>query len=81
MSTCNICHGQVEEELTSYTRWLEGRLIVVENVPAWVCGQCGETYYDPDVVEHLQTVIWSNRPPARMIETPVYDLAADSERR
>lgn len=67
--------------MTSYTGWLEGRLIVVEHVPAWVCGQCGETYYDPDVVEHLQSVIWSDVPPARMIETAVYNLAADSEQR
>lgn len=71
---CNVCHGCVERKLTVYTQWFEGRLIVVENVPAWVCAQCGETYYDPDVVERLQSVIWSARPPSRVIETPVYDL-------
>jgi len=75
-NTCNVCRGRVEKQLTTYTQWFEGRLIVVENVPAWVCTQCGETYYDPDVVERLQSVIWSAEPPSRVIETPVYDLAA-----
>jgi YgiT-type zinc finger domain-containing protein len=75
-STCNVCHGHVEIKLTTYTQWFEGRLIVVENVPAWVCTQCGETYYDPEVVERLQSVIWSAETPSRVIETAVYDLAA-----
>ncbi len=56
---CNICQGRVEQALTTYTQWYEGRLIVIENVPAWVCQQCGETYYDPDVVDRIQDVIWS----------------------
>ncbi len=46
--------------------------MVVENVPAWVCEQCGETYYEPDVVERVQNLIWSGSEPERVIEAPVY---------
>ncbi len=73
---CNVCQGEIAERLTTYTQWFEGRLIVIENVPAWECTQCGEVYYDPDVVERIQAVIWSDQPPKRIIETPVYDLGA-----
>ena len=52
------------------------RLIVIENVPAWVCSDCGETTYDPNVVEKNQDLIWSNTKPICIIEAPVYDLQA-----
>lgn len=76
--TCNVCEGNLRHELVSYTQWYQGRLIVIENVPAWVCEQCGETYYDPDVVERIQALIWSGAEPTRVIETPVYDLSKAS---
>jgi YgiT-type zinc finger domain-containing protein len=76
MDACNVCQGKLTRELTTFTQWYEGRLIVIENVPAWVCAQCGETYYDPDTVERIQAVIWSDQPPVRVVETLVYDLSA-----
>lgn len=71
---CNVCHGHVKHTTTTYTQEYEGRLIIVENVPAWVCEQCGETYFDPEVVERIQNLIWSNTEPSRTVITPVYDL-------
>lgn len=73
---CNVCHGRLTKQRMSYTQWYEGRLLVIENVPAWVCEQCGETYFDPDVVEQVQSLIWSGAEPVRVVETPVYDLSA-----
>lgn len=70
---------QFKHQMTAFTEWVstqgvEGRLIVIENVPAWVCEQCGETFYDPDIVERIQNIVWSDEAPTRTIETPVYDL-------
>ena len=74
--TCNVCQGKMKKQTSTYSQMFEGHPVVVENVPAWVCTQCGETYLDPDVVERLQQVIWSKEPPIRVVETPVYDLGA-----
>lgn len=74
--SCDVCGGKLRRTVTTYTQEYEGKMIVVENVPAWVCDQCGESYFDPDVVEQVQTLIWSGAKPARFIETPVYDLNA-----
>jgi YgiT-type zinc finger domain-containing protein len=71
---CNVCQGKLEKKLTTYTQWFEDNLIVIENVPAWVCDRCGETYYDPDVMEQIQNIVWSGQPPVRFVEAPVYDL-------
>ncbi len=74
--TCNVCKGNLHPQHTTFTQWYEGLLIVIENVPARVCEQCGETYYDPAIVEQIQTLIWSGAKPERVIETDVYDLDA-----
>lgn len=71
---CGLCHGKLKPTLMTYTQWYEGRLIVIERVPALVCEQCGEVYYAPDIVERIQTLIWSDAEPVRTIETPVYEL-------
>lgn len=73
--SCSVCGGKLRHTVTTYTQEYEGQMIVVENVPAWVCDQCGEIYFDPDVVERVQTLIWSGAKPVRYIETPVYDLS------
>ena len=73
---CNVCKSSLQNTLTTYTQWIEDRFVVVENVPAWVCEQCGETYFDPEIVDRSQTLIWSGAEPARVIEADVYDLNA-----
>ncbi len=67
---------QPMQQMTTFTEYRNGRFIIIENVPAWVCEQCGETLYDPEVVDQIQAVVWSDKPPVRTIETPVYDLSA-----
>lgn len=71
---CAFCHGQLKRTIATYTQPYKGGFVVVENVPVWECMQCGETYFDPDVVERLQKLILSDAEPVRMIVTPVYDL-------
>ena len=73
---CNVCQGRLQKKTIAYSQMIEDRPVIIENVPTWICEQCGETYYDPDVVERIQSIIWSKRPPLRTVETPVYDLRA-----
>ncbi len=73
---CDICGGTRVRSLISYTIFYEGKPVIVENVPADVCQQCGEQYFAPETVEMLQQVVWSKKKPKRTIKTPVYDLSA-----
>jgi len=59
----------------TYTLEHGGKLVVVEHVPARVCVETGEQFFAPETVEHLQSLINSQREPARVIETPVYEYA------
>jgi len=64
----------VEEKVT-YTLEDDGKIFVVENVPARVCVETGERLFSPETVERLQKIIWEQRKPKRVIEAPVYDYA------
>lgn len=60
----------------TYTLKIEGRLFVVENVPASVCEETGEQYFSSETEERLRQLIWENREPDRVIEVPVFEFAS-----
>ena len=59
----------------TYTLEYDGKVFIVENVPARVCRETGEQYFAPETVEHIQAIIKSRKRPDRVIETPVYEYA------
>jgi hypothetical protein len=62
--------------LVTYTLEVDGRVVVVEHVPARVNEETGERYYSPETVERLQEIVRKGENPSRTIETPVFDFAA-----
>jgi YgiT-type zinc finger domain-containing protein len=69
-----------EEDLVqrnvTYTLEMNGRLFVVENVPARVDMETGEQFFSPETVERLQDIIQGGEKPVRVIEAPVFNYAA-----
>ena len=65
----------VEKNVT-YTLEVDGRLYVIENVPARVNVETGEQYFSPETVERLQDIIRGQGKPVRVMTTPVFDYAA-----
>lgn len=59
-----------------YTLEIEGKLCVVENVPARVDVETGEQFFSPSTVERLHSIIRGQAKPIRVMETPVFDYAA-----
>lgn len=72
---CAVCKGEVEERLIRYVQEIDGCVVIVENVPADVCVECGERFIRSDVAERIQTVVWKGPPPTKRADVPVYDLA------
>lgn len=66
---------QVEKQVT-YTLELNGKIFVIENVPARVDEETGEQFFSPSTVEHLQQIILTGQAPDRFTEVPVYKYAA-----
>lgn len=66
----------IKEARVSYTFEVEGRFVIIENVPARVCVETGEQFFSPETVERLQQTIWGREKPKKVVETPVYEFAA-----
>ncbi len=64
------------DELVTYTLEVDGRLTMVENVPARVCVQTGEKLFAPETVERLHALIRGPSTPARVIQTPVFEFSS-----
>ena len=69
-----------EEEFVTqnvtYTLQTAGRFVVVENVPARVSLRTGERFFSPETVERLQQIVWEQKAPVRVVETPVFQYPA-----
>ena len=62
------------EQYVTYTLEVDGKFYIVEHVPARVCLETGEQYFAPETVEKMQTIIWGQSKPVKVIETPVYEF-------
>jgi len=65
----------IEQEIT-YTLLKDGKFYIIEHVPARVNTETGEQLFSPQTIEQLQSMVWEQRSPSRVIETPVYEFAA-----
>lgn len=64
------------EKLVTYSVEIDGKLVVIENVPARVCVETGEQLFSPETVERIQQIIRGGSKPIRTLQTPVYEFAA-----
>ena len=53
---CEFCGGKVEHCVIQARFHFKGQTIYVDNVPAWVCVQCGEQYFDAPVYKRLEEI-------------------------
>ena len=53
---CELCDGDLQERLVLARFRYKNDTIYVENVPAWVCKQCGEQYFDAPVYKRLELI-------------------------
>jgi len=68
-----------QETLTAqkvtYSLEIDGRFVLIENVPAQVNVETGERLFAPETVQRLQQMVWKQNQPVRTIETPVFEFA------
>lgn len=70
-----LCADTFEERTVSQPLKFNGQIVIFENVPALVCSQCGEVLLRPEIVRRMEELGRGERPPSRMDQVPVYDLA------
>ena len=66
---------QVEKQVT-YTLELNGKLFIIENLPARVDEETGEKFFSPSTVEHLQQILITGQALDRFVEASIYKYTA-----
>jgi YgiT-type zinc finger domain-containing protein len=54
---CLYCRGTLVRERVSYSATRKGYHLIIDDVPAWVCEQCGEPLFDENTVEAIQKLL------------------------
>lgn len=54
---CYVCKGDLKPGRTTYTVNRAGYHLLVDDVPAWICQQCGEPAFEEKAVETLQGLL------------------------
>lgn len=55
---CQECHvGRLQPARAPYLAWLDGRMLVIPSVPAWLCDACGDLIHDFDFVHGLRLLL------------------------
>ncbi len=77
---CKYCGSETEEEVVQAAlRGARGWLIL-EDVPARVCRQCGEQFYDDRTAERIERITTDPAAKAKCeIAVPVFSLAERSD--
>jgi HTH-type transcriptional regulator / antitoxin MqsA len=74
---CVFCGGEALGREVIFTYEEDDKYFIIEHVPAQVCTRCGEKTYSPEVTEEILLFARKEVKPARKIEVPVYDFAAN----
>ncbi len=54
---CALCNGKLEEGTTEFMARASGEVVIINNVPALVCEQCGEAYYTVEISRKIDAVM------------------------
>lgn len=65
---CPLCKGEKKDGTTTFTADLGFGVIVVRNVPATICTQCGTDWIPDKVAAKLEELVESTREKRMLVE-------------
>jgi len=54
---CSLCKGKLQEGKTEFTVKAGKEVISIKEVPAYVCQECGEAYFAPEISRKIDKVM------------------------
>ncbi len=72
--SCPLCRGGFKQpDVTTFTVELGFGVVVIRNVPALVCDQCGSDWIEDNIAEKLEIVVDSARKKHPIVEVANWD--------
>ncbi len=53
---CPLCGGEMQDGITTIPFLINEKVIVIKDVPAEICADCGEAYLKSSVVDKVESV-------------------------
>ena len=74
---CDLCGGELKPGKTTLEIWRDAELVVLRDIPADVCQQCGEAYLTAEISEKLDHFLaeYHRHRPERYIAVPEFSAA------
>mgnify|MGYP000417960767 CR=1 FL=1 len=78
MESCYFCKTGVlvDKYVTVDFRWGD-KLVIIENVPAKVCNECGERYYSANISRKMEEIAIQQKAD-RFVQVPLANLSQES---
>ena len=54
---CLHCQAELHRGTATFSDSRNGYVLVLQDLPAWVCSQCGEPLFEADAVQGIQGVL------------------------
>lgn len=54
---CIYCQGKMKKGTTPFHVDRKGCHVTLDDVPAWVCEQCGESYFEEKEVDTIEELV------------------------
>jgi len=56
---CFMCKGTVQDGISNFTADLGKCIVIIKNVPAKICNQCGEISHNDETAKRLEEIVLS----------------------
>jgi len=76
MFKCHVC-GSTESrvELVSEIFQIDGKPVLMENIPAQVCARCGEEIFSRETTEKVRLIVHGKKKPIKSVQMDVFAYA------
>ena len=72
--TCEYCGGAIAEKWVTLHRKTGDHYVLLEDVPAGVCVECGTRYYAANVLKTIEESLRGRQKAVKEVLVPVYSL-------
>jgi len=76
MFECHVCGStEARMELVSEVFRVDGKPVLVENIPAQVCARCGEEIFSRETTENVRLIVYGKKKPIKSVQMDVFAYA------
>jgi YgiT-type zinc finger domain-containing protein len=77
---CHVCGARMQERAVTQEFWVKRKLVVIENVPAGVCAQCGERVVNAETGKRIAALLKDSKrlSAARTMRVPLLQYSAEN---